>query len=68
MTKRKQMTKRTPKTAGTDSTRKTIIRNEPFICPDCEGDGLGGKSGRKLCRTCCGAGVLIRVRTYEVEE
>jgi DnaJ-class molecular chaperone len=68
MTERKQMTKRTTKTAGTDSARKTITLNEPIACPDCAGSGRGGKSGKSHCRTCRGAGVLILVQTVEGEE
>ena len=62
------MTKPTTKTAGkvTDGATKTITLNEPFACPDCDGNGRGGKSGKSLCRTCRGAGLLILVREVEI--
>jgi DnaJ-class molecular chaperone len=62
------MTKRTTKTAGkaTDAAAKTITLNEPFACPDCDGSGRGGKSGKSLCRTCRGAGLLMLVRKVEM--
>jgi DnaJ-class molecular chaperone len=62
------MTKRTTKTGGkvADGARKIITLNEPIECPDCSGSGRGGKSGKSLCRTCCGPGVLMLVRKVEI--
>jgi DnaJ-class molecular chaperone len=64
------MAKRTTKTADkvTDGATKIINLNEPIECPDCAGTGRRGKSGKSLCWTCCGPGVLMLVRKVEICE
>jgi DnaJ-class molecular chaperone len=59
------MTKRTTKTAdNAGGAPETLILNQPVACPDCVGSGRG-KSGKSLCRTCRGVGLLMLVRTVK---